>query len=80
MVGALRDRLLKEAALGRARGTATRLDFLEQRPCLALDPLRERLDVPAPASGVDDFGHTGLVGENLLRAERERGALLGGQR
>src|SRR5205823_9025666 len=79
-VGALRDGLLEEAVLDGARGTTHPLDLTDQRPRLALDPLGERLDIPAPPRRIDDLGHARLVGENLLGPQRQRGALLGGQR
>src|SRR5207245_8175616 len=79
-VGALRDGLLEEAVLDGARGTTHPLDLTDQRPRLALDPLGQRLYIPAPPGGIDDLGHAGLVGENLLGPQRERSALLRGQR
>ena len=47
---------------------------------LLLHRVGQRLDEVRPAQRVDGAGHAGLVGEDLLRAERERGALLGGER
>src|SRR2546423_533473 len=68
------------AALPPLRRPARLLDPVEQLPRLALHPVGERLDIPAATHRIHRLGHTGLVRQNLLGAERQRGALLGRER
>src|SRR6184192_2301103 len=79
-VRAARDRFLKQPPLDRARRATRPLDLLEQRPRVPLYPIRQRFHIPAATSRIDRFGNTGLVRQNLLRPERQRGALFRRQR
>ena len=57
-----------------------RLDLLEHRLGLALELVGERLDVVRAAERIDDVRNAGLVGEHLLRAERDLHRFFGRQR
>ena len=55
-------------------------DLVEDRVGLGLDLVGERLDVPRAAEGVGDVDDAGLLHDHLLRAQRDLGGLLAGQR
>ena len=64
------DPPLEPARLQSTNNAADLLDLLEQRFRLSLELGRECLDIVRPAEGIDDIGDAGLVGKDLLRAER----------
>ena len=66
-----RDRLDRAAHL---------VDLLDQRPGAALDVGGQRLDVVGAGERVDRVGGAGLVGEDLLGAQRDLGGALARQR
>ena len=56
------------------------VDALDQLPRAALDLGGQRLDVVGAGERVDGVGGARLVGDDLLRAQRDLGGALGGQR
>ena len=77
-VGGLLDLALDVALLDGAHAAAERVDLLDVLPRLALQLVGERLDVIRAGQRINRVGDAGLVGEDLLRAQREPRRLLGG--
>ena len=67
----LGDLALEPAGLESGTTPPTRLDLLEQRFGFALELVGERFDVVRAAERIDDVRHARLVGEHLLRAQRD---------
>ena len=62
--------------LDRVDRAAELVDLLDQLPARALDLVGQRLDEVGAGERVDGVGRAGLVGDDLLRAQRDlRGAL-----
>ena len=78
--GRVLDRPLHVAALDRLARAAARLDLVDQAQRLALERVGRGLDGVAATERVDGVGDAGLVGHDLLRAQREPRRGLGGQR
>ena len=70
---------LEPAALDARHHAPDRLDLREERLRFPLEVVGQRLDVVRPAERVDDVLHAGLVGDDLLCAEREADRILGRQ-
>ena len=68
-----------ETCFDRRDGAAQLIDSAEVRVGGGLDRIGQALDVVGAGEGVDGVRDAGLVREDLLRAERERGGLLGWQ-
>src|SRR5207248_10005347 len=80
LIGAVGDLALRITLFDRADDAAVPLDLRENlhRPLLGL--VGEVLDEVRPRQGVDDAIDAALVGEDLLRAQRDGDCVLGGKR
>ena len=74
------DLALREAALDGLDHPAERVDLIEVLVRVALHLVRERLDEVGAAERVDRVRDAGLVGDHLLRAQRDPDRLLARQR
>ena len=74
------DLALREVVLDRLDHPAELVDAGEVGEGLALELVRERLDVVAAAERVDRVRDAGLVGDDLLGAQRDLDRVLGRQR
>ena len=74
------DLVLVEARLDRAHGAAHRIDLPDVVGRETFELLGERFDVVRARDRVDRLGHARLVADHLLRAQRDRGAVLGRER
>ena len=74
------DLALGEVLLDRLDHAAELVDAREVRVGAALELVGQRLDVVGAAERVDRVRHARLVGDDLLRAQRDPHRLLGGQR
>ena len=76
----LGDLPLREAFLDRLDHAAEAVDGVEVLPGAALHVERQPLDEVRAAERIDDAGDAALVGDHLLRPQRQRRRLLGRQR
>jgi methylmalonyl-CoA mutase N-terminal domain/subunit len=74
-VGGVGDLVLGVALADRRDHPAPAIDLVDVAPDLALDLGREGLDEPRAAERIDGPGHAGLLGDDLLLAQREQGCL-----
>ena len=79
-VGGLLDLALDEAGLDRGHRAAELVDTLDQLARLRLELRRERLEVVRAAERIGGVGRAGLVHQDLLGAERDRGGVLARER
>ena len=79
-VGALGDFLLWIAALDRLHHAAHPIDRVEVRQRFLFEVVRQPLDEIRAAQRIDDVGHAGFVGDDLLRPQRQRRRFGGRQR
>ncbi len=77
---ALGDLPLEPPLLDATHHAALLLDLGEDRLGFALELVGERLDVVRAAERIDHVRDAGLVGEDLLRAQRDLHRFLGGER
>ena len=75
-----RDLPLEPARLDPGHHAPLRLDLGEEPFGLALEPIGQCLDEIGTAEGVLHVGHAGLVGEDLLGAQRDADRVLGRER
>jgi hypothetical protein len=80
VVREVRDAPLEPAFLGELDRAAVLVDVVDDLEDLALVLRRQALDVVRAAQRVDDVGGAGLVGDDLLRAQRDAHRLLGRDR
>ena len=78
--GGVGDLALGEVLLDRGDHPAQLVDLGEVVVGLALELVGQRLDEVRAAERVDGVRHAGLVGDDLLGAQRDADRLLGGQR
>ena len=80
LVGEVGDVLLEPALLDQLDGAAALLDLAQDLEDLLLVVGGQCLDVVAAAQRVDDVGDVGLLGDDLLGAQRHLHRVLGGDR
>ena len=79
-VGSFRNFALWVAAFDGGNHAAHGVDSLDVIPSAALDFVGQGLDKIRATERIDRIRDTGFVGDNLLRAESDRGRELGGER
>ncbi len=80
VVGGVLDLPLLETFLDGGNRPSKGIDPVDERHGISLDRVGERLDVVGAGERIDDVGHAGLVGEDLLGAQRDPRRLVGRQR
>ena len=77
--GILGDRVLHESVFDRDDGAAARFDLAQPLARSLFDLVGQPLDEIGTSERIGGAGHSGLVRQDLLRAQRQRGRVLGRQ-